>query len=157
MAIKTNALRILDQLGVRYQTRQYEVDPEDLTAETVASKIGFPAGQVFKTLVAIGDRTGVCLAVIPGDAHLDLKALARASGDRRVTTAPLKDVPSLTGYMRGAVTVFGCKKAYPVFIDETVYLWNVISVSAGQRGVQALLTPDDYIRASGGKVVALTE
>jgi Cys-tRNA(Pro)/Cys-tRNA(Cys) deacylase len=152
---KTNALRLLDQLGIRYEVRQYEVDPDDLAAETVAAKVGLPPEQVFKTLVAVGDRNGPCLAVIPGSSTLDLKALAQATGDRKVETAPLRDVQSLTGYVRGAVTVFCCRKAYPVYVDETVWLWDVISVSAGMRGMQALLSPEDYIRATGATVVAI--
>ena len=114
MAIsKTNAVRVLDRLGISYELREYEVDPDDLAAETVAAKIGLPAEQVFKTLVARGDRSGVCLAVVPGNAQLDLKALARATGDRKIDTVPLKDVQPLTGYIRGGVTALACKKDYP--------------------------------------------
>ncbi len=155
MSGKTNALRLLDRLGVTYETRSYEVDPDDLAAETVAAKIGMLLEQVFKTLAAIGDRNGVCLAVIPGNTQLDLKALAQASGNRKVELAPLKDVLNLTGYMRGAVTVFACKKDYPVFVDETIWLWDVVSVSAGMRGMQALLAPEDYVRATGATVAAI--
>src|SRR5690242_18636246 len=99
-AMKTNAVRILERLGIHYELREYDVDPEDLSATTVAGKVGLPAEQVFKTLVARGDRNGVCLAVIPGDAQLNLKALARLSGDRKVEVVPLKDVQPLTGYIR---------------------------------------------------------
>ncbi len=157
MAAKTNALRLLDQLGVPYQTREYEVDPEDLSAETVAAKVGLPCEQVFKTLVAIGDRNGPCLAVIPGNLQLDLKALARVTGDRKVETAPLKDVQNLTGYMRGAVTAFGCRKPYPVYLDETAILWDIISVSGGMRGLQVFLAPDDYARATGAVFHAIAK
>jgi Cys-tRNA(Pro)/Cys-tRNA(Cys) deacylase len=97
MVHKTNAVRLLDQLGIRYELRDYEVDPEDLAAETVAAKIGLPAEQVFKTLVAQGDRNGVCMAVIPGNAELDLKALASSSGDRKIQLVPLKELLALTG------------------------------------------------------------
>ncbi|MDC0714911.1 Cys-tRNA(Pro) deacylase [Stigmatella sp. ncwal1] len=142
--MKTNAARLLDTLGVAYELREYEVDPEDLSAETVAAKVGLPAEQVFKTLVARGDRTGVLLAVVPGDAELDLKALARLSGDRKVDTVPLKELQPLTGYIRGGVTAIGGKKEYPVFADETIDLFDVISVSAGVRGTQLLLTPTAY-------------
>jgi len=123
------------------------VDPEDLSAETVARKVGLPAEQVFKTLVARGDRTGVLLAVVPGDAELDLKALARLSGDRRVELVPLREVQPLTGYVRGGVTALACKKDYPVFADETLELFDSISVSSGLRGLQILLAPADYLRA----------
>src|SRR5579871_2238083 len=130
--MKTNATRILDSLGIAYQLREYEVDPDDLAAESVARKIGMPAEQVFKTLVARGDRRGICLAVIPGDSQLDLKALARETGDRKVDTVALKEVQPLTGYIRGGVTALACKKGYPVTLDETARLFDVISVSAGR-------------------------
>lgn len=147
MTTKTNAARILDRLGIRYELREYEVDPEDLTAATVARKIGLPIEQVFKTLVVRGDRCGICLAVVPGDAQLNLKALARLTGDRKVDTVPLKEVQPLTGYIRGGVTALACKKEYPVFLDETAILFSVISISAGIRGTQIFLDPQDYIRA----------
>ncbi|AUX44211.1 cysteinyl-tRNA(Pro) deacylase [Sorangium cellulosum] len=150
--MKTNAARILDGLGIRYELRTYEVDPEDLSATTVARKVGLPPEQVWKTLVARGDRHGVCLAVVPGNAQLDLKALARLTGDRKVDTAPLKEVQPLTGYVRGGVTALGAKKAYPVYADETIALFDVVSVSAGVRGTQILLSPDDYLRATGARV-----
>jgi len=147
---KTNAARLLDQLGVAYEVREYEVDPEDLTAGTVARKIGFPVEQTFKTLVVRGERTGVCLAVIPGDAELDLKALAKAAGDRKMDTVPLKEVQPLTGYIRGGVTALAAKKEYPVYVDEFAQLYDRISVSAGLRGAQILLAPEDYRRAVNG-------
>ncbi|WP_225410702.1 Cys-tRNA(Pro) deacylase [Stigmatella hybrida] len=150
--MKTNAARLLDTLGVAYELREYEVDPEDLSAETVAAKVGLPAEQVFKTLVARGDRTGVLLAVVPGDAELDLKALARLSGDRKVDTVPLKELQPLTGYIRGGVTALGGKKDYPVFADETIDLFDVISVSAGVRGTQLLLAPEAYRQVTKCKV-----
>jgi Cys-tRNA(Pro)/Cys-tRNA(Cys) deacylase len=147
--MKTNAARILDSMGIPYELRDYEVDPNDLTAERVAEKIGLPLSQVFKTLVARGDRNGVCLAVVPADGQLNLKALARLTGDRKVDTVPLKEVQPLTGYIRGGVTALACKKDYPVFVDETVELFDCISVSAGVRGTQILIAPADYVRATG--------
>lgn len=150
MATKTNAVRLLELMGIRFELREYEVDPENLSAETVAAKIGLPPEQVFKTLVARGDRNGVCLAVIAANTTLDLKALARATGDRKTDTVPLADVFPLTGYIRGGVTALGCKKAYPVWVDETAQLFDVISVSAGTRGTQILVNPDEYLRAVGG-------
>lgn len=147
--MKTNAARLLDSLGIPYELRDYEVDPDDLRAESVAAKVGLPPDQVFKTLVARGDRTGVLLAVVPGDAELDLKAIARLSGDRKVDTVPLKEVQPLTGYVRGGVTAFGAKKDFPVFVDETLELFDVISISAGVRGTQIFLAPGDYLRALG--------
>lgn len=142
--MKTNAVRILDTLGVTYELRSYEVDPEDLSAVSVAAKLGLPPEQVFKTLVARGDRLGVCLALVPGDDHLDLKALARATGDRRCELVALREVLPLTGYVRGGVTALACKKDYPVLIDETAQLHDIISISAGARGLQILLAPDAY-------------
>ena len=153
--MKTNAARILDKLGIKYELREYEVDPEDLSAETVARKIDLPLDQVWKTLVARGDRTGVLLAVIAGSAQLDLKGLARVSGNRSVETVALKEVQPLTGYIRGGVTALAGKKDYPVFVDETVELFDVISVSAGIRGTQILLAPADYLRAVNATVGAI--
>ena len=153
---KTNAARILDQLGVHYELREYEVDPEDLAAETVAAKIGMPPGQVFKTLVVRGERNGVALAVIPGNYELDFKALAHALGDKKVEMVQLKEVQALTGYIRGGVTALGGKKDYPVVVDETVILWDVISVSGGQRGTQIVLAPDDYIRATTASIAEIS-
>ena len=147
--MKTNAVRALEELGVRFELRNYEVDPEDLSAETVSAKVGLPAEQVFKTLVVRGDRNGVCLAVIPGNTELDLKALARLTGDRRMELAALKEVQPLTGYIRGAVTALACKKDYPVYLDETAILFDVITVSAGVRGTQIVLAPEDYAGAVG--------
>lgn len=150
--MKTNAARVLDRLGISYEMRDYEVDPEDLSAEKVARQIGLPPGQVFKTLVARGDRRGVLLAVVPADAEVDLKALARLSGDRRVEMVPLKDVQPITGYIRGGVTALAGKKDYPVFIDSQAETAEIISVSAGVRGTQILLAPQDYIRATKATV-----
>lgn len=150
--MKTNAARMLDSLGILYEVREYEVDPDDLAAESVARKVGLPPEQVFKTLVARGDKHGVCFAVVPGDQQLDLKALAHLTGDKKTETVALKEVQPLTGYIRGGVTALAAKKPYPVFVDETIELFDVISVSAGMRGAQLILAPADYLRATGGKV-----
>src|SRR5579859_2775500 len=130
---KTNAMRLLEAQGVVFQTREYEVDPEDLSAETVARKIEMPIEQVFKTLLARGDRNGPCFAVIPGNTELDLKALAKGTGDRKIDLVPLKELQPLTGYIRGGCTALGAKKDFPVFLDETAELFDLISISAGQR------------------------
>ena len=150
--MKTNAVRVLDTLGVRYELREYEVDPGALDAETVARQIGLPAEQVFKTLVVRGDRHGVCLAVLPANAELDARALARLTGDRKAELVPLKQVQPLTGYIRGGVTALAPKREYPVFVDETAELFDVIAVSAGVRGTQVLLAPADYLAAIHGTV-----
>ena len=150
--MKTNAARLLDTLGISYELREYEVDENDLTAGTVARKVGLPPEQVFKTLICRGDRHGVCLAVVAGDQELDLKALARLSGDRSIDTVSLKEVQPLTGYIRGGVTALAGKKDYPVFVDETIELFDLVSVSAGVRGTQMILAPTDYLRATKGTV-----
>lgn len=147
-ASKTNAVRYLDGLKITYELREYEVDPDDLSAETVAAKVGLPAEQVFKTLLVRGDRTGLHFAVIPGNAEVDFKALAKLTGDRKTEMVPLKEVQPLTGYIRGGVTAMAGRKDCPVFVDETVELFDVISVSAGVRGLQILLAPADYLRAT---------
>jgi Cys-tRNA(Pro)/Cys-tRNA(Cys) deacylase len=160
--MKTNGARFLESLGIPFELREYEVDPEDLSAITVAKKIGMPPEQVFKTLLTTGapaDRSSSAgwstgapsdyvFAIIPGDAELDFKKLARAAGLRKAEMAPLKDVQPLTGYIRGGVTIFGARKAYPVYVDETAILFDKISVSAGTRGTQLILSPDDYLRAA---------
>jgi len=153
---KTNAARLLDQLGIPYELREYQVDPDDLAAETVAAKIALPAEQVFKTLVARGDRNGICMAVVPANTELNLKALADASGNRKIQLVPVKELQSLTGYIRGGVTALAGKKDYPVFANETLELFDVISVSAGIRGLQILLSPADYVRATKAQLAALT-
>jgi Cys-tRNA(Pro)/Cys-tRNA(Cys) deacylase len=146
--MKTNGARFLESLAIAFELREYEVDPDDLSAIAVAKKISMPAEQVFKTLLTTDSAHGYVFAVIPGDAALDFKKLARAAQWRKAEMAPLKDVQPLTGYIRGGVTIFGAKKPYPVFVDETAILFDRISVSAGTRGTQLILTPDDYLRAA---------
>lgn len=155
MTQKTNAARLLDQMGIRYELREYEVDPEDLAAEAVAAKIGLPTEQVFKTLVAQGDRHGICMAVIPGDRELDLKAVAAATGDRKIHLVPVKELQKLTGYIRGGVTALAAKKAYPVYVEESIERFDVISISAGVRGLQILLAPVDYLRVAKARLAAI--
>ena len=155
--MKTSAARLLDSMGIAYEIREYKVDPEDLAAESVARKIGRPPEQVFTMLVARGDRHGVCFAVIPGNAQLDLKALAKLTGDRGIDTVALKEVQPLTGYIRGGVTALAAKKAFPVFADETIELFDTISISAGMRGAQLIVAPADYLRATAAKVGAIAK
>lgn len=145
--MKTNAARILDGLHIDYTIREYEVDENDLSAENVAAKVGMPPAQVFKTLVVRGDKTGILLVCIPGDAELDLKALAAFSNNKKVEMVPLKEVQPLTGYIRGGVSPIGTKKRYPVYLDASISDWPVILLSAGARGYQLLLAPADLIRA----------
>ena len=153
--MKTNAVRILESLGIAHELSDYEVDPDDLTAETVARKVGLPPEQTFKTLLVRGDRRGLLFAVVPGSLELDLKAMAKASGDKQVTMVPLKEVQPLTGYIRGGVTALAAKKDYPVIADETIELFDVVSVSAGVRGSQILLAPADYLRATKAVVASI--
>jgi Cys-tRNA(Pro)/Cys-tRNA(Cys) deacylase len=153
--MKTNATRQLDTLGIHYELREYEVDLDDLGAIKVAIQIGLPAEQVFKTLVARGDVHGILMAVVPGDTEIELKALARLSGNRRIELVPVSQLQALTGYIRGGVTALAGKKNYPVYLDETAELYDIISVSAGIRGTQILLTPQDYLRATGATIGAI--
>jgi len=154
--VKTNAMRILDTLGIHYAVREYEVDPDDLSAERIARDIGLPPEQVFKTLVARGDRHGVLLAVVPANAEVDFKALARLSNNRTVELVPLKEVQSLTGYIRGGVTALAGKRDYAVYVDEQIQLFDAVAVSAGVRGKQMLLAPDDYLRATKAAVAPIS-
>jgi Cys-tRNA(Pro)/Cys-tRNA(Cys) deacylase len=154
---KTNAARLLDQMQIHYELREYEVDPDDLAAETVAAKIGLPAEQVFKTLVARGDRNGISMAVIPGNQELDLKALAVTAGERKIQLVPVKELQALTGYIRGGVTALAAKRDFPVYVDETIELFDRVSISAGVRGLQILVAPADYLRATKGTIAAFAE
>jgi len=155
--VKTNAARLLDSLNIRYELRPYEVDPDDLTAISVARKIGLPSEQVFKTLLTHANSGEYLFAVIPGDTELDLKKLALAAQVKKVELASLKEVEPLTGYIRGGVTVMGAKKPFPAYADETIELFDIISVSAGQRGLQLLLPPGDYLRAAKATLADLTK
>ena len=128
---KTNAARLLDTLDIPYELREYEVDPDDLTAISVARKIGLPPEQVFKTLLTHTNDGEHLFAVVPGDAELDLKKLAAAAGARKAELAALKEVEPLTGYIRGGVTVLAARKPFRAFADETIELFDVISISAG--------------------------
>jgi Cys-tRNA(Pro)/Cys-tRNA(Cys) deacylase len=154
---KTNAVRLLEAASIAYEIREYEVDENDLSAPHVADAVGLPPAQVFKTLVARGDRTGVLMASIPADSELDLKALAAESGNKYVELVSVKEVLGLTGYIRGGVSPVGTKKPYPLYIDETAILWDVISVSAGMRGMQVLVAPVDLARITGAKECAIAK
>ena len=141
---KTNAARLLEGLKIPHTLQEYPVDESDLSAEHVAREVGLPLNQVFKTLVARGDRTGVIVAVLPGGGELDPKALASVSGNKKVDLVPLKD------YLRGGCSPLGMKKKYPVFLDESARAFPFISVSAGLRGIQVYLAPEDLRRACEG-------
>lgn len=149
---KTNAARILDTLGVEYELKTYEVDESDLSAVHVAASVGMPIEMVYKTLVCRGDKNGILMAVIPGGGELDLKALAAASGNKRVEMVHLKEVFKLTGYVRGGCSPLGAKKEYPVYLDESANSQKIIAVSAGKRGEQILLKPVDLVMAAKATV-----
>jgi len=155
--VKTNAARYLDSLNISYELRDYALDTEDFSAIIVAEKIGLPPEQVFKTLLCVTSDKEHVFAVVPGNAELDFKKLAHAVGARKAEMVSLKDIQPLTGYIRGGVTVFGAKKNFPVYVDETVELFDTVSVSAGIKGTQIVLSPADYIRASQAAVADLTK
>ena len=152
MPKKTNAARILDDLGIEYKLIEYAVDEEHLDGVHVAQEVGLPAEQVFKTLCVHGDKNSVLFAVIPANGEVDLKKLAKTSGNKRCELVALKELFPLTGYIRGGCSPLGAKKAYRVYLDETCILFEQIAVSAGQRGLQFLIKPDDLIRATKATV-----
>lgn len=143
---KTNAARILDHNNINYELIEYEVDETDLSATNVARKLGQDVEQVFKTLVLRGDKTGIFVVLIPGNAELDLKKAARHSGNKSAEMVQMKELLPLTGYIRGGCTPIGMKKAYPNFIDKTCYLFETIFISAGIRGMQIKISTDDLIK-----------
>lgn len=154
--MRTNAARFLDTLKIPYELREYQVTPDEFSAVLVAEKIGLPPEQVFKTLLCTTHERDHVFAVVPGNQELDFKKLAHAAGTRKTEMVSLKDVQPLTGYIRGGVTVFGAKKNFPVYADETLELFDAVSVSAGTRGLQMILSPADYLRASDATVAPLT-
>ncbi len=148
---------MLDQLKIVYELRAYEVDESELDAITVARKVNMPPEATFKTLVARGDRSGVVMACIPGDAELDLKKMAAVTGSKRLELVAVKEIQSLTGYIRGGVSPLGSKKRYPLFLDQSALKHEKISVSAGQRGLQMILAPEDLRRATEATLVSITK
>jgi len=142
---KTNAMRLLDAAKVPYRTAEYDYDESDLSGVHAAQSIGMPEEQVFKTLVTRGDKTGLIVFCIPVAEELDLRKAAAASGNKKVEMVHVKELLGLTGYIRGGCSPIGMKKKYPTYVDETVILHEEIAVSAGQRGVQLILSPADLI------------
>lgn len=155
MPAKTIACRLLDSLKIPYTVHAYEWDEEALDALTVAAKVGIAPHRIFKTLVLRADKTGVLLACLPGNRELDLKALASASGNKHVEMVPLKDVQSLTGYVRGGVSPLGMKKPYPVYMDLSVTDLEEVSISAGKRCLQIFLKGHDLLKATAAHVAAI--
>ena len=152
---KTNAARILDKLGIAYEIKTYEVDENDLSAVHVAETAGLDISTVFKTLVTRGDKTGILMAVINGEDEINLKQLAKASGNKSVEMIALKELLPLTGYVRGGCSPLGAKKDYPVYIDSHALNHEKISISAGMRGMQLVLSPQDLIKAANATVADL--
>jgi len=153
---KTNAARILDRLKIGYELVEYEVDESDLSAVHVAANAGIPIGQVFKTLVLEGDRGGFFVCIIQGDNEIDLKKAALASSNKKVAMIPMKDLEPLTGYIRGGCSPLGMKKSFPVYIDESAFVQNLIFISAGIRGTQIKLAPADLMMACKGIKAEIT-
>jgi Cys-tRNA(Pro)/Cys-tRNA(Cys) deacylase len=154
---KTNVARILDAKAIHYELAEYEVDQNDLSAITLAKKIAQDVEQIFKTLVLRGDKTGVFVCVVPGNAEVDLKKAARVSGNKNCAMVHQKELLGLTGYIRGGCSPLGMKKPYPIFIHETCQLFGQIFISAGQRGLQLKLNPEDLIKVTGAVVCDVTE
>ena len=153
---KTNATRLLDKLNIDYQIISYQVNPDDLSAEHVSREAGVPLNQIFKTLVAHGDKTGEMVACIPGGAELDLKELARISGNKKVNLIPVKEINKRTGYIRGGVSPLGLKYPFPQYIDQSALQHQFILVSAGAHGLQIKINPQDLITTNNMKVSLLT-
>ena len=154
---KTNAARLLDELGIGYELHEAPYDEADLSATAMARSLGVPVEEVFKTLVVRGDKTGVLEVCVPGAAELNLKELAAVSGNKHVEMVPLKEVQPLTGYIRGGCSPVGMKKKYPTFMDETCVLWEEIAVSAGARGHQLIVPPEPLAELLGAKLLDLVK
>ncbi|MGE0018970.1 MAG: Cys-tRNA(Pro) deacylase [Draconibacterium sp.] len=154
---KTNAARILDSKSIQYELAEYEVNETDLSAVTLAKKIGQDVEQIFKTLVLRGDKTGIFVCVIPGNAEVDLKKAAKVSGNKNCAMVQQKELLPLTGYIRGGCSPIGMKKPFPAYIHETCILFDTIYVSAGQRGLQFKINPEDLIKVTGAEVCDLVE
>lgn len=153
--MKTNAMRLLERANITYELRSYEIDESDLSAELAAQKLGMLPETVFKTLVALGNVTGPLLALIPSNSELDLRSIAKVSGNKLVDMVPLRDLQKLTGYVRGAVTPLATKRPYTVFVDHTVNLWPIVGISAGLRGQEILLAPIDLIRITSARIAEI--
>ena len=152
---KTNAARLLDSKGISYELIPYDVDESDLSAYAVASKLGQDVDQVFKTLVLQGDKTGVFICIIPGSKELDLKKAAKVSGNKNAAMVHMKEILELTGYIRGGCSPVGMKKKYSTYIDENCIMYDQIFVSAGIRGLQLRIAPDDLILVTGSEIGSL--
>jgi Cys-tRNA(Pro)/Cys-tRNA(Cys) deacylase len=148
---------MLDQLKISYELRSYQLSEDELDAISVARKINMPPEATFKTLVARGDKTGIIMACVPGNSELDLKKLAAVTGNKKVELVAVKEIQSLTGYIRGGVSPLGSKKKYPLFLDQSALEHELISVSAGQRGLQIILSPQDLQSAGQATIACLAK
>ena len=155
-ANKTNAVRLVEQAGIPCREGWYEYEEKDLSGTHAADSMGMPPEQVFKTLVARGERTGINVFCIPSCCELDLKKAAKAAGDKNMALVAVKDLLGLTGYIRGGCSPVGMKKKYPTFLDETCILWDEIAVSAGERGHQMLLPPEPLAQLVNAELLDLT-
>lgn len=155
MSQKTNAARILDQLNIPYELREYPVDENDLSAQHVAEAIGEDPEKLYKTLVLKGNKDAYLVAVIPGNAQLDLKKMAKASGNKNCEMLPMKELLSVTGYIRGGCSPIGMKKHFPTFIEELATLQEKVIISGGKRGLQIILKPEDLIQTAEASVADL--
>ena len=152
---KTNAVRLLDTLKINYELTEYEVDENDLSAVTLAKKINQDPSVIFKTLVLRGEKTGVFVAVVPGDTEVNLKKTAKITGNKSVEMVMMKELPALTGYIRGGCSPLGMKKPFPVYIHESSRMFKNIFVSAGQRGLQMKINPEDLVNVTGAVICNL--
>lgn len=155
--MKTIAARLLDQMKIVYELRDYEFSEDELDAVSVAHKVNMPPEATFKTLVARGDRGGIVMALVAADAELDLKKLATATGNKKVELVAVKELQGLTGYLRGGVSPLGAKKKFPVYIDRSVTQHERVSISAGVRGTQLIIAPSDLLRATQATVADLAK
>lgn len=156
MASKTNAIRIVQQAKIPFQEASYEFDENDLNGNHAAAAIGYPPEQVFKTLVARGSKNGIHIFCIPVCCELNLKKAAKYIGDKSIELVAVKELLGLTGYIRGGCSPIGMKKKYPTIFDETCMLYSEIAVSAGERGHQIIMSPEDLLLLTSAKITDLT-
>lgn len=155
--VKTNAIRLVEMAGISYRTEEYEVDENNLSGMHVVEQVSLDAQQVFKTLVTRGDKNGINVFCIPVNCELDLKKAASISGNKKIEMTHMKELLGLTGYIRGGCSPIGMKKKYPTYIDETATLFDEIAVSAGVRGCQIILNPEDLNNFVQGKMVDIVK
>lgn len=153
---KTNAVRILENLKISFELLEYDVENGETSAADAAAKTGVPEEQTFKTLVVRGDKTGVLMACVPGGRGLDLKALAAASGNKKIEMVNVREITQLTGYVKGGCSPVGAKKKYPVYIDEYALCFDFITVNAGQQGLLLKLKPADLLKATAATAAGIT-